>query len=83
MERRPESSSSRTAALTALALLGPLFGVATQVWGQALLLLGLGVLLIFAPPRRSPGAMWCVLAIAILAIALTAFLPMRWFALPA
>ncbi len=83
MERRQESTTSaRTAALTALALLGPVFGVATQLWGQALLLLGLGVLLIAAPPRRSPGAAWCVLAVAIFAIALAAFLPLRWFAIP-
>ena len=83
MERRTESTpKSHTAALTALAVLGPLFGIATQVWGQALLLLGLAVLLIFAPPRRSPGAVWCVLFLAILAIALTAFLPVRWFAIP-
>lgn len=83
MERRLDSTTSaRTAGLTALALLGPIFGVATQLWGQAMLLLGLGVLLIVAPPRRSPGAVWCVLAAAIFAIALTAFLPLRWFAIP-
>ena len=50
--------------------------------GQALLLLGLAVLLIIAPPRRSPGVVWWLLAFAILAIALAAFLPSRWFALP-
>ena len=83
MERRPPSpENSNTVAITALALLGPLFGVSTQVWGQALLLLGLGVLLILAPPRRSPGALWWVLFAAILAIGLTAFLPARWFAIP-
>ena len=83
MERRTESTpKSHTAALTALALLGPLFGIATQVWGQALLLLGLAVLLIIAPPRRSPGIVWCLLFIVILAIALTAFLPSHWFAIP-
>ncbi len=83
MERRTESTpKSQIAALAALALLGPLFGIATQVWGQALLLLGLGTLLIFAPPRRSPGAVWWLLALAILAIACTAFLPARWFAIP-
>jgi O-antigen ligase/tetratricopeptide (TPR) repeat protein len=84
MERsRPEPTTKfRAAALTALALLGPLFGIATQVWGQALMLLGLALLLIFAPPRRSPGALWCVLFLAIFALGLTAFLPARWFAIP-
>ena len=82
MERRTESTKSHIAALTALALLGPVFGIATQVWAQALLLLGLALLLIFSPPRRSPGAVWWLLALAILAIGCTAFLPMRWFAIP-
>lgn len=83
MERRTESKPpSHTIALTALVLLGPLFGIATQVWGQALLLLGLAVLLIVAPPRRSPGAVWCVLFLAIFAIGLTAFLPAHWFPIP-
>ena len=66
-----------------LALMGPLFGVATQLWGQALLLLGLGVLLIVAPPRRAPGRAWSVISLVLLAIALTAFLPARWFPVPA
>ena len=83
MERRTESTPKANAvALTLLALLGPLLGIATQVWAQALLLLALAVLLIVSPPRRSPGAVWCVLFLAILAIALTAFLPARWFAIP-
>ena len=83
MERRTESApKSQIVALTALALLGPLFGIATQVWAQALLLLGLGAVLIIAPPRRSPGAVWWLLALGILAITCTAFLPVRWFAIP-
>ena len=83
MARRSETNDTRTtAALTALAVTGPLFGIATQVWGQALLLLGLAVLLIVAPPRRSPGPLWCVLFSALVVIALTAFLPARWFGIP-
>ncbi len=83
MARRSETNDTlRTAALTALAVTGPLFGIATQVWGQALLLLGLAVLLIIAPPRRSPGALWCALFAGIAVVALTAFLPVRWFGTP-
>lgn len=83
MERRSDTNdTARTAALTALALIGPLFGIATQVWGQALLLLGLAILLIVAPPRRSPGPVLCILFAALAVIALTAFLPVRWFAIP-
>ena len=83
MAKRSETNdTSRTAALTALALIGPLFGIATQVWGQALLLLGLALLLILAPPRRSPGPVWGVLIAALVLVALAAFLPARWFAIP-
>ena len=83
MEQRHEpTSASRTIPLALLVLLGPLFGVATQLWGQAMLLLALGVLLIVAPPRRAPGRVWSVISIMLRAIALTAFLPARWFPLP-
>lgn len=75
-------TKAQAAAITALALLGPLFGIATQVWGQALLLLGLSALLIFAPPRRRPDLLWCVIFTAILALSLTAFLPGHWFETP-
>ena len=76
-------SSARTAALVVVVLLGLAFGVATDVWRQALLLLGLGVLLIIAPPRRMPGRVWSVISILLLGIALTAFLPARWLPIPA
>lgn len=84
MERRIETTATEAhaAAITAVVLLGPLFGIATQTWLQAVLLFGLAVVLILAPPRRSPGAVWCVLFLAILAIGLTAFLPARWFPVP-
>jgi O-antigen ligase len=83
MEQRSESTArSKPAALVALALLGPLLGIATQVWGQALLLLGLAALLIIAPPRRSPGKAWCALCLAIFTIGACAFLPAHWFPIP-
>ena len=83
MARRSESTDkSHTAALVVLALIGPLFGIATQVWGQALMVLALAVALIVAPPRRSPGGVWCVIFFAILALGLTAFLPAHWLPIP-
>lgn len=86
MEQRHEThdthSSARTAALVVVVLLGPAFGVATDLWRQALLLLGLGTLLIIAPPRRTPGRVWSVISIVLIAIALTAFLPARWLPVP-
>ena len=68
--------------LALLALLGPLFGIATQLWGQAILLLALAALLVIAPPRRSPGTVWWTLFTVIFAISLTAFLPARWIGIP-
>jgi O-antigen ligase len=83
MPRRTESTPKlHTVAVTALALLGPLLGVATDTLAQALLLMGLAVVLILAPPRRAPGTVWCVLFVAIFAIGLAAFLPARWFRVP-
>ncbi len=83
MERRTEShSKAKTAAITAVALIGPLLGVATEVWPQALLLLGLALLLIIAPPRRAPNAALCVVFTAILGLSLMAFMPAQWFAVP-
>ncbi len=72
----------KVAAVTALALLGPLLGVATEIWPQAVLLLGLALLLIIAPPRRAPNAALCVIFTAILGLSLMAFMPAHWFAVP-
>ena len=63
-------------------LLGPALGIATSLWPQALLLLGLGIVLMVSPPRRSPGAIWISLLTLIGALALTAFLPARWTGIP-
>lgn len=83
MHRRTEPHSSPpAAAIAGLALLGPALGVATELWPQALLLLGLGALLMFSPPRRSPGPVWISLLAGIGALALTAFLPARWTGIP-
>ncbi len=83
MERRTESTPKwHTAALIALALLGPALGVATDTLAQAVLLMALGLLLIVAPPRRSPGAAWCLLAAGIFALGLVAFLPAHWVRIP-
>ncbi|MEO6784511.1 MAG: O-antigen ligase family protein, partial [Chthoniobacteraceae bacterium] len=83
MERTTEPTPKpKVVALALLALIGPLFGIATQVSAQAILLLALAALLIIAPPRRSPGAVWWILFLVIFAISLTAFLPARWVGIP-
>ena len=58
-------------------------GGGTERWSQGTVLVLLGVLLVAAPPRLSLG--WklnCVLA-GLFALALTGFLPARWFSTPA
>jgi hypothetical protein len=70
----------------ALALLPPFacfLGGATQKWAEGLVLVFLGGFLLVRPPRRSLG--WvinCILLGLIVAAAL-AFLPARWFFIPA
>jgi O-antigen ligase/tetratricopeptide (TPR) repeat protein len=66
-----------------LAVLAPALGGSTQLWAQAALLLALAILLIVAPPRRSPGPIWITLFLAIGALSLTAFLPAQWLPVPA
>lgn len=70
----------------ALALL-PLGGVAlgggTARWSQGIVLLALGAILVVMPPRASLGRWLNVTLAALVALALTAFLPARWFASPA
>ena len=83
MHRRTDSQSSPpSAAIAGLVLLGPALGIATSLWPQALLLLGLGILLIVSPPRRSPGVIWISLLTLIGALSLTAFIPARWVGIP-
>ena len=84
MHRRTESHRTPSSIVVAgIALLGPALGVATELWPQAIMLLGLGVFLIVSPPRRSPGPIWISLLAAIGALSLPAFLPVRWLGVPA
>jgi len=57
-------------------------GGATELWAQALLAIGAGLLMVFLPPRRSLGLVPNLAFAALLLLALTAFLPARWFAAP-
>lgn len=68
--------------MAAIALLALTFGGATELWAQTLIA-GLMALLIFlAPPRQSSGKFPSLVFALLLGLALAAFLPERWFALP-
>ncbi len=66
-----------------LTLCAPLFGGGTQLWAQALLLLGAGVTLLVAPPRAWPALAWLWVSGVLLTSCAWGFLPASWFtALP-
>jgi hypothetical protein len=63
----------------ALTVLAPALGGSTELWTQAVIILGTGVLFLLFPARRSLGPVMNVLFIAIGAVALIGFLPAHWF----
>lgn len=68
--------------LPAFVLLPAFLGGATERWSQGAVLLGLGLLLLVFPPRRSAGFFFNTVALGILGCAGAAFLPARWFSTP-
>ena len=79
---RPAPRTLGWFSLTALTLLAPATGGATQLWAQALLLLATAVAFIWFPPRRSLGLYWNLIFAALAVVALPEFLPARCFSLP-
>ncbi len=70
-------------ALPLLVVLGSFLGGATQRWSEGIVLAAFGALLLARPPRISLGPALNTLALLFLALAAIAFLPARWFHLPA
>src|SRR5438874_5600625 len=66
-------------ALTALA---PILGGCTKLWAAASLAAATGLLFLIAPPKRSLGRVPNIAFGALIALALVAFLPARWFPFP-
>ena len=60
-----------------------MLGGATERWSQGVVLLLLGIVLLAMPPRASLGRGLNAALGALILLALTAFLPARWFAFPA
>lgn len=65
-------------AIVALTALAPFLGGSTQLWAQAAICSGCGLLFVLAPPRFSLGLFPNSAFIALLFLALLAFLPARW-----
>ena len=72
-------SAWKAYAIVALSILAPILGGSTELWAQATICLGCALLMIIAPPRRSLGLLPNILFSALALLALTAFLPARWF----
>ena len=69
-------------AITALTVLAPAIGGSVALWAEGTLAVGVGLVLLMVPPKRSLGLLPNLGFTALLLIALTAFLPMRWFTPP-
>jgi tetratricopeptide (TPR) repeat protein len=60
-------------------LLAPALGGSTELWAQAVLLLGLATVLVVDPPRRWPP-LWLLVPVGLLAVwPMLAYLPVDWF----
>ena len=88
--RRPEAPAlrdrpgwTRPAVVALLPLVCVVLGGGVERWSEAVVLLGLGGLLLAMPPRASLGRGVNFVLAGLLLLGGTAFLPARWFALPA
>jgi O-antigen ligase len=68
--------------LSLLVILASFLGGATQRWSEAIVIGFFAILLLVRPPRHSPGILLSAVAFLFVALALVAFLPADWFALP-
>src|SRR4051794_2447817 len=71
------------AVLPILAILPAFLGGGTERWSQGLILVLMGLLIGIFPPRHSLGRPFNVIVVALLVLALTAYLPANWFTIPA
>jgi O-antigen ligase len=71
------------AAIALLPVLASFLGGATQRWAEGIVVALLGLYLIARPPRVSLGPATNLIVIAFVGLAALAFLPARWFFLPA
>ena len=69
-------------AVVALTILAPALGGSTELWAQATLVTGSGLLILIWPPEKSLGLVPNCLFAALLAISVVGFLPASWFPTP-
>lgn len=70
------------ALVSVLVLAAVLMGGATERFAQAVIIAGIGVLLVVAPAPRLPGWSWCLAALGLLILAASGLLPAEWFRVP-
>lgn len=68
--------------LIAITIIAPVLGGSTERWSQGAVFIGIGVLVLFAPPRCAPGRLLLAVLGGFFALALTGFLPAGWFTPP-
>src|SRR3954451_19922304 len=81
---RAESGGAwKDAAIALLPVLACFLGGATEKWAEGVIVALLGVLLVARPPRVSLGGIFNATLAALLLLTATAFMPARWFFIPA
>src|SRR6266704_3556297 len=92
VQRSPSSRRNRhisagriagNAAIALLPVLACFLGGGTQKWAEGIVLAVLGLYLLIRPPRVSLGTTTNCIFVALIALAVIAFLPPRWFFVPA
>lgn len=77
--RRTSHRAGLVCGAAALPILAVLLGGATQPWVQGLIMVGLGLLVVLAPPKASLGVGLNSIFLGLAALPLLAFLPASWF----
>src|SRR6266513_266847 len=86
LERRGAISAGQSASNGFIALLPVLTGFlagGTEKWAEGIVVALLGFFLLVRPPRVSLGAATNIVLLALVGLAVIAFLPANWFFLPA
>src|SRR5947207_4281697 len=82
LRRLAVNRSASFYAVLVLTALAPSLGGCTKPWAAASLGAATGLLFLIAPPKRSLGRLPNIAFAALIALALVAFLPARWFPFP-